>query len=110
MPHNHIPSAIAFWKTIGGASIGGATLAQIDPELMGEASQMPLTIALILLSGFSVWMAFRMAEKSRLTADKQADNLGKMAEKIGELCAKIHNVVYIKEGNRKDDLEVGHVE
>jgi|GEM_PF-5238337 len=110
MPHNHISTALTFWKSIGASSLAGATIAQIDPSLVGEASQMPLTIALILLAGFSVWMAFRMAEKSRQTADKQADNLGKMAERIGELCAKIHNVVYIKEGHRKDDLEMGHVE
>ena len=109
MPHN-TAIAISMWKGFGFLSLTGATLAQVDPELLDGVSQMPITIALIALSAFSLWQAFCMAEKSRVTADKQADNLGKMAEKIGELCAKIHNVVYVREGKREDDIKIGHIE
>ena len=58
-------------------------LAQIPPATqLEEIGKWPVTIALIALAGFSVYLMYRQAENSRKTSDK-------MAEKMSDLTAEL---------------------
>ena len=69
-----------------GAVIGAGLIAQVPiPNDSVEAiGRWPITIALIALAALAVWLAFKSAEKARISQDKAADAILKMAEQLSQ--------------------------
>lgn len=57
-------SSIGVFKTLGMTSLAYASAVQVDPELVDEVNQTPVTIASLFLVGVTVYMAFRAWTKS----------------------------------------------
>lgn len=52
-----------------GSVVGAGLVAQIPVDSIESVGKWPVTIALIALAALSVWLAFRMAEKARISQD-----------------------------------------
>ena len=67
--------------TLSAATAG--VIAQLpDSGQLDALSRWPVTIALIALAAWSVWLMYRQADRARMSLDN-------MATKIGELCKEL---------------------
>jgi len=76
---------MAILEIVGiGSTIAAGLVAQapVTPESFGEIAKWPVTIALIVLAGFCVWMSFR-------SADKQTEVLRGLVEQLARLNERI---------------------
>ena len=73
------------------STLAAGILAQIPvvPGTLEDIGKWPVTIALIMLAGFSVWQAFRMADKARQSNDKQVEVLRGLVEQLARLNERI---------------------
>jgi len=74
-----------------GSTLAAGILAQIPvvPGTFEDIGKWPVTIALIALAAFSVWLAFRMADKARQSNDKQTEVLRGLVEQLARLNERI---------------------
>jgi len=81
---NDVYTRIAVYGTMSAGFIG-----EILPagEKWEEFIKTPITLALILLAGFAIWMSFRNYEKMM---DKVIDSNAKVADSIKKLAEELH--------------------
>jgi hypothetical protein len=74
-----------------GATVAAGVIAQmpVAPESLEAVGKWPVTMALIVLAGWSVWLAFRMADKSRQSQDKQTEVLRGLVEQLARLNERV---------------------
>jgi len=73
------------------STIAAGVIAQIPvaPDSIEAIGKWPVTLALIALAAFSVWLAFRMADKARQSQDKQTEVLRGLVEQLARLNERI---------------------
>jgi len=83
---------MAILEIIGiGSTVSAGIVSQlaVAPNSMEAIGKWPVTIALIVLAGWSVWLAFRMADKARQTQDKQTEVLRGLVGELAKLNERV---------------------
>lgn len=83
---------MAILEIVGiGSTVAAGVIAQIpvSPNSIEAAGKWPITLALIALAAFSVWLAFRMADKARQSQDKQTEVLSGLVQQMALLNERI---------------------
>jgi len=72
---------------MGSAAAAGLVAQLPAPDTLDALGKWPVTLALIGLAAWCVWLNYRTAERGRLSYDQQVDALRKLTEEIGKLNA-----------------------
>lgn len=69
---------------LGSTLIAGAASLPSNPETLETIGRWPVTIALIALAAWSVWLMYRQADRARLSMDHLAEQLGNLRAELRE--------------------------
>lgn len=89
---NEIYNRIAVYSTIGAGFLANFVPTTSTWE---EFVKTPITLALICLAGFSIYMSFRNYEK---LSDKILENQSKVADSLRKLAEELHERPCVRKG------------
>lgn len=69
---------------VGSTLIAGVAALPSDPETLETLGRWPVTIALIALAAWSVWLMYRQADRARESMDRLAEQLGSLRAELRE--------------------------
>ena len=70
---------------MGSTLIAGAVSAlPSDPDAIDALGRWPVTLALVALAGWSVWLMYRQADRARESMDRLGEQLGHLRAELRE--------------------------